>query len=199
MSQVGVRPQAPALRPAEYPGGSKVVDRSTPDRSALLRSVSRKMVIPISAPLNLAPSTCASRKLAFRNCALWKFAFVRSHRKNSTPLAWASVKSAPGNADSVMSVFRRSALRSLAPLKSAAGKRAPRRSHSSIFALRRSAPARFTLVRSARERSAPSRFARAPPPFPAQKRAWASRIAATLFPWCSMLFSLRSPIGPSLS
>jgi hypothetical protein len=54
---------------AVYPTGISVVLKSTPDKSALLKSVSRKIVIPISAPLNFAPSTTAFRKFAFRSNA----------------------------------------------------------------------------------------------------------------------------------
>ena len=54
---------------AEYPRGMSVVVRSTPERSAPVRSVSRRIATPISAPLNFAPLTLASRKLTFRRCA----------------------------------------------------------------------------------------------------------------------------------
>src|SRR2546422_4255957 len=42
--------------------------------------------------LRLAPFTLARRRFTLRRCARWKFTFERSQRKNSTPLACASVK-----------------------------------------------------------------------------------------------------------
>src|SRR6516165_12383629 len=93
-----------------------------------------------------------------------------------------------------MSVFRKSAPRRRAPLKSAPGNRAPRRSLPSRLAFRRMAPARLVPLRSARDKSAPVRSARAPPCFPAQKRSCASRISASLWPLCLMLFSFLSPM-----
>src|SRR6266581_4290978 len=113
------------------------------------------MATPISAPENFAPLTFANRKFTLRNCARWKFTFERSQRKNSTPLACASVKSAPGRIASVMSVLRRSAFRRFAAERSAPGSLAPRRSVPSRFALRRIAPLRFAPLRSMRERSVP--------------------------------------------
>src|SRR5882724_637546 len=165
---------------AEKPFGNSVVDRSTPERSAPLNSVSRRIATPMSAPENLAPFTLARRRFTFRSCAHWKFTFERSQRKNSTPLACASARSAPGRIASVMSVLRKSALR---------------RSVPSRLAFRRMAPLKLAPLKSAPERSAPVRSARAPPSFPLKKRSCASRISTSDFPLCLMFFSFRSPIA----
>src|SRR5579883_3411019 len=159
---------------APHPGGISVVLKSTPDKSTFRKSVSRKIAMPRSAPVNLAPSTWASRKLAFRSIAFWKFVLVRSHRKNSTPLAWASLRLAPGMPASVRSEFRRSALRRFAPVRSAPGRRVPRKS----------LPERFAPVKSAR----------APPSLLAQKSSCALRICSRLLPLCFSFFQLFSPI-----
>src|SRR5260370_8283839 len=96
-----------------------------------------------------------------------------------------------------MSVFRRSALRSFVPPeRSAPGSLAFGRSDPSKLTFRRIAPLRFPPVRSAWERSAPVRSARAPPSLPLKKRSCASRISASDFPLCLMLFGFLSPIGP---
>ena len=79
---------------AEKPFGSSAVDKSTPERSAPVKSVSLKIATPISAPENRAPVTMAPLKFTFLKRARSKQAFERSHRKNSTPLACASVRSA---------------------------------------------------------------------------------------------------------
>src|SRR6266852_3234954 len=179
---------------AEKPFGISVVERSTPERSAPVKSVSLKIATPISAPENLAPFTFAKRKFTFRKRARSKFTFERSQRKNSTPLACASVKSAPGRIASVMSVLRKSVFRRLAPDKSAPGSLALRRSVPARFALRRIAPLRFAPLRSMRESSAPVRSARAPPSLPRKKRSCASRISARVLPLCLMLFGFLSPI-----
>src|SRR6266852_9150528 len=179
---------------AEKPFGISVVERSTPERSAPVKSVSLKIATPISAPENLAPFTFAKRRFTFRRRARWKFTFERSQRKNSTPLACASVKSAPGRIASVMSVLRRSAFRRFAAERSAPGSLAPRRSVPSRFALRRIAPLRFAPLRSMRESSASVRSARAPPSLPRKKRSCASRISARVLPLCLMLFGFLSPI-----
>src|SRR6266436_5406849 len=179
---------------AEKPFGNSVVERSTPERSAPVKSVSRRIATPMSAPENFAPFTLARRRFTFRRCARWKFTFERSQRKYSTPLACASVKSAPGRIASVMSVFRRSAFFRLAPVRSAPGSLALRRSLPARLALRRIAPVRLISVRSAFERSAPVRSARAPPSLPVKKRSCASRISVSDFPLCLMLFGFRSPI-----
>src|SRR5580765_453345 len=149
-----------------------------------VKSVSRRIATPISAPLNFAPFTFASLRFTFRKCARWKIALERSQRKNSTPLACASVKSAPGRIASVMSVFRRSAFRRFAPDKSASGSLALRKSEPSQFAPRRIAPLRLIPCKSAFERSAPAKSARAPPSFPRKKSACASRISASRLPLC---------------
>src|SRR5260370_7095470 len=97
------------------PFGISVVERSTPERSATVKSGSRRIATPMSAPLNLAPCTLAARRFTLRSCARSKFTLERSHRKNSIPLAFASVKSAPGRIASVRSALRRSALRRIQP------------------------------------------------------------------------------------
>src|SRR5882724_2148018 len=180
---------------AEKPFGNNVVDRSTPERSAPLNSVSRRIATPISAPENFAPFTLARRRFTFRSCARWKFTFERSQRKNSTPLACASVKSAPGRIASVISVLRRSASRRFAPERSAPGSFALRRSVPSRLAFRRMAPLKFAPLKSASDRSAPVRSARTPPSFPLKNRTCASRTCTTDFPLCLMFFSFRSPIA----
>src|SRR6266436_1264531 len=179
---------------AEKPFGNSVVERSTPERSAPVKSVSRRIATPMSAPENFAPFTLARRRFTFRRCARWKFTFERSQRKNSTPLACASVKSAPGRIASVMSVLRKSDFRRLAPDRSAPGSFALRRSVPSRFALRRIAPLKFAPLKSALERSALVRSARPPPSFPLKKRSCASRICTSDFPLCLMPFGFRSPI-----
>ena len=52
---------------AEKPFGKSAVERSTPERSAPVKSVSRKIATPMSAPENLAPVTFANRKFTLRN------------------------------------------------------------------------------------------------------------------------------------
>src|SRR5215471_11798273 len=171
-----------------------VVERSTPERSAPVRSVSRRMATPISAPLNRVPRTLASRKLVLRSSARSKLAFERSQRKSSMPLAWASSRLAPARLASVRSAFRRSALRRLAPARSAELSRALRRSDPSRFAPRNTAPLRLAELRSTPARFAPARSARWPPSLPEKKRSCASRISLTRFPlWLTALVFL-SPI-----
>ena len=170
------------------------MDRSTPERSAPCKSVSRRMATPMSAPLNFAPFTLARRRLTLRSCARWKLTLERSQRKNSIPLAWASLKSAPGRIASVKSALRRSALCRLAPERSAPGILALRRSLPERFALRKIAPLKFAPLRSARDKSAPVKSARMPPSRPRKKRSCASRMSVSRFPLCLMLFALRKPM-----
>ena len=94
-----------------------VVDRSTPERSTPSRSVSRRMVTPISAPAKRAPLIFVPRKLVFRRLARRKAASLRSQRKNSMPLACASVRSAPGKSPPSCPRCARSAPRRFAPRK----------------------------------------------------------------------------------
>src|SRR6266852_3692800 len=133
----------------ENPLGKSVVERSTPERSAPVKSVSRRIATPISAPENFAPFTFANRKFTLRRWVRWKLTFERSQRKNSTPLACASVKSAPGRIASVISVFRRSAFLKFAPERSAPGSLALRRSEPSRLAFRRMAPVKLPPLKSA--------------------------------------------------
>src|SRR3984893_3535716 len=193
------RPQAPVCLASTgtNPGGKRVVDRSTPERSAPVKSVSRRIATPRSAPRNFAPFTLARRRLTLRSWARSKFTLERSQRKNSMPLACASLKSAPGRIASVISAFRRSALRRLAPERSAPGSFAFRRSVSSRLAWRKMAPLRFAPRRSTRDNSALVRSARAPSSRPRKKRSCASRISVSCFPLCLMFFGFRKPIVSS--
>ena len=153
----------------------------------------------MSAPENRAPLTLAPLKFTFLKWARSKQTFERSHRKNSTPLACAPVRSAPGRIASVMSVFLKSALRSRAPERSAPGSRAVFKSDPSKFAFLKIAPEKFKPDKSAFERSAPVRSARAPPSFPRKKSSCASRISANFFPLCLMLFGFLNPISSPVS
>src|SRR5205823_2938241 len=49
----------------------------------------------MSAPENRAPFTRAPRKFTLRKCARSNRTFERSHRKNSTPLAWHRLSPPP--------------------------------------------------------------------------------------------------------
>src|SRR5260370_2934588 len=55
------------------PFGISVVERSTPERSAPVKSVSRRIATPMSAPLNLAPCTLAARTFTLPTSARSKF------------------------------------------------------------------------------------------------------------------------------
>src|ERR1700733_12775268 len=179
---------------AVTPFGSNVVERSTPERSTPLRSVSRKIATPRSAPLNFAPAMLARRKFTLRSFARSKFTLERSQRKNSMPLASASLRSAPGKIDSVISQLRRSALCRLAPERSATASLDLRKSEPERFASRRIAPLKLRPLRSAFDRSAPVRSARAPPSLPLKKSSCALRMSSSDLPPCLMLFALRKPM-----
>src|SRR6516225_2192120 len=157
------------VAPTANPFGSSAVERSTPERSAPVKSVSRKIATPMSAPENRAPITLAPRKFTLRNRARSNRTFERSQRKNSTPLACAPVRSAPGS-------------------------RAVRKSLPARFALRKIAPLRFKPDKSACDRSAPLRSARAPPSFPRKNSSCACKISANFLPLCRMLFAFLNPM-----
>src|ERR1700688_4293501 len=182
------------LSTAAYPLGINVVAKSTPERSTPVKSVSRKIATPISAPTNFAPLIFANLKFVFRNSAPSKLTLDRSHRKNSIPLACASDKSAPGKIASVKSELRKSTPCILAPDKSAPGSFAFRRSLPARLAPVNIAPLRFTPLKSAPDKSAPARLARSPPSWPRKNRSCASRISVNFFPLCVMLFAFFNPI-----
>lgn len=97
-----------------WPRGINVVERSTPEKSAPIRSVSRRIVTFMSAPAKMAPLILENRKFVLRRFAHLKLTPLKLQRKSSTPLTCASVRSAPDKTASVMSALRRSAPAKLA-------------------------------------------------------------------------------------